>query len=210
MIDLLPCPFCGSKPNPEDPMTFGKSPGGKYGFVTCCCEGPEVRLGRSDEESWQLQAASAWNKRAIVGESAFKQRIKQGALFFFHVIGWLCVIFIAWLGINVLSTFHAEAKEMAMYGGTSEIREGCLARKRFAEEVTWLRVSGKPLDVVLEDYDAAMERRGWSEEDIQELRREIIFDWTMNSGVYTPGAWMFRLCMRQIYRSSSRYLTAPG
>lgn len=204
MVDLLPCPFCGSKPDSEDPMTFGKSPGGKYGFVTCCCEGPEIRLGRADEESWKIQAAAAWNRRAVLGESVFRQRIKQGALFFFHVIGWLCVIFIAWLGINVLGTVNAEAKEPAkvtLIGVPSAWREECLARKKIATDITWLRVSGKALEDVLEDYEERTMDNDFDEEQREQLKKLVIAIWNFDSGIETPGDLIFRVCMAS-YKSS--------
>lgn len=202
MIDLLPCPFCG-----KHPSHFDKSdPGGKYGFVSCCCTGPEVRIGRSDEETWQLQAAVLWNERANLGDTAFKQKAKEIGLFFFHVVGWLCVIFIAWLGINVLGTLHAEAAESAkvtIIGTPSAWREACLARKKFVEDVRWLQVKGKRLEEVLEDYDDKARDNDFDEDEILELKKMVIAAWNLDSGVETPGAWVFRVCMTGYYKDSS-------
>lgn len=200
MIDLLPCPFCGKKP--EGPHVFRFS--GKWGFVECCCRGPWVRMGNADEETWSLQAAHLWNKRADLGEAPFKQKLREMGLFFFHVIGWLCVIFIAWLGINVLGTVNAEAKEPAkvtLIGVPSAWREECLARKKIATDITWLRVSGKALEDVLEDYEERTMDNDFDEEQREQLKKLVIAIWNFDSGIETPGDLIFRVCMAS-YKSS--------
>lgn len=140
------------------------------------------------------------------GASSFKERLKQTALFFFHVIGWLCVCFIAWFGISVLGTIHAEAAEPAqvtILGTPSAWREACLARKKFVEEVRWLQVSGKRLEEVLEDYDDKARDNDFDEGEILELKKMVIAAWNLDSGVETPGALVFRICMKGYQKDSS-------
>jgi Lar family restriction alleviation protein len=59
-VELLPCPFCG-----ETPTVFNTDHhmGGKWGFVSCCCDGPQVRTGYQSEEHWRAEAIAAWNIR---------------------------------------------------------------------------------------------------------------------------------------------------
>jgi hypothetical protein len=207
VIDLLPCPFCGQKPDSTASVTFQMNGSGKYGWVECCCNGPEVRIGLKNADEWTTEAAVAWNKRVDPPDTQFVFYLKEAAKFFFNVIGWLCVIFVAWLGINVLATLHAEAKTLR--GWPSESRQQCLEVKRFTEEVIWLKESGKPLQAVLDDYDAMLERYNWSEDDIRQVKKQIVFVWAMNSGVYTPGAWIFRICMRESYSEGFLIPHAP-
>jgi Lar family restriction alleviation protein len=63
-VRLLPCPFCGETPNPDDPLTFQMNQGDKWGFVVCCCQGPEVRTEYHTLEHWKQKAIDAWNTRA--------------------------------------------------------------------------------------------------------------------------------------------------
>lgn len=64
MIALRPCPFCGETPDAGKPATFDCDQGGKWGFVVCCCRGPEVRTGYGPPATWQGEAVAAWNDRA--------------------------------------------------------------------------------------------------------------------------------------------------
>jgi len=60
---LKPCPFCGETPDAANPLTFQMNQGDKWGFVVCCCNGPEVRTGYQDVEHWRADAIAAWNSR---------------------------------------------------------------------------------------------------------------------------------------------------
>ena len=60
---LLPCPFCGVKPDINDPATFQSNQGDKWGFVVCCGTGPEVRTSYKPVEHWRDDAITAWNRR---------------------------------------------------------------------------------------------------------------------------------------------------
>ncbi len=55
---LLRCPFCG-----EVPTHVRETQGTKWGNVTCCCEGPEVRTGYETPDKWITFAIEAWNER---------------------------------------------------------------------------------------------------------------------------------------------------
>ena len=61
---LLPCPFCGETPDVNNPHTFQSNQGDKWGYVVCCCCGPEVRTGYGPVETWRDDAIAAWNRRA--------------------------------------------------------------------------------------------------------------------------------------------------
>ena len=62
--DMKPCPFCGHTPDPYDDSTFETNNVGKWGFVLCCIQGPEVRTGFNPLGHWRRQAIDAWNTRA--------------------------------------------------------------------------------------------------------------------------------------------------
>ncbi|WAJ27589.1 Lar family restriction alleviation protein [Antarcticirhabdus aurantiaca] len=62
-VKLLPCPFCGTTPDINNPATFQSSQGTKWGAVVCCCTGPEVRTGYDPVEEWRDDAIEAWNTR---------------------------------------------------------------------------------------------------------------------------------------------------
>ena len=62
--ELKPCPFCGETPDVNDPATFQMNQGTKWGFVVCCCNGPEVRTEYQPVEHWKAEAIAAWNRRA--------------------------------------------------------------------------------------------------------------------------------------------------
>lgn len=61
---LKPCPFCGLTPDASSPHTFKTTDGHKFGAVTCCCTGPEVRTAYAPVEEWRDKAIKAWNERA--------------------------------------------------------------------------------------------------------------------------------------------------
>ena len=61
---LLPCPFCGSYLDSEDPAVFRETDGPKWGAVVCCITGPEVRTGYGPLEDWRDEAIAEWNKRS--------------------------------------------------------------------------------------------------------------------------------------------------
>jgi Lar family restriction alleviation protein len=63
-MTLEPCPFCGTTPDVNNPATFQSDGGSKWGFVVCCCHGPEIRTNYRPVEEWRDKAISAWNKRA--------------------------------------------------------------------------------------------------------------------------------------------------
>ena len=63
MSELRECPFCGATPDINSPHTFRCDQGDKWGFVECCCRGPEVRTDYMPLESWRDDAISAWNTR---------------------------------------------------------------------------------------------------------------------------------------------------
>jgi len=60
---LKPCPFCGDVPDVDNPATFQSNQGTKWGFVVCCCNGPEVRTGYGPVDEWKAEAIAAWNQR---------------------------------------------------------------------------------------------------------------------------------------------------
>lgn len=64
MTALKPCPFCGETPDIESELTFQSNQGTKWGFVVCCCQGPEVRTGYGPLEDWREDAIEEWNTRA--------------------------------------------------------------------------------------------------------------------------------------------------
>ena len=64
MTSLKPCPFCGETPDAHEEWTFQSNQGSKWGFVVCCCQGPEVRTDYKDVEHWREEAIQAWNERA--------------------------------------------------------------------------------------------------------------------------------------------------
>lgn len=63
---MVPCPFCGSTPDEDDPNTFVESQGNKWGAAVCGCgaRGPEVRTGHGHWYKWKFRAIEEWNKRA--------------------------------------------------------------------------------------------------------------------------------------------------
>ena len=61
---LLPCPFCGDTPDINNVATFTETNGSKWGAVSCCCYGPEVRTGYRPLAEWRDAAIAAWNRRA--------------------------------------------------------------------------------------------------------------------------------------------------
>lgn len=68
MSKLLPCPFCGNTPDVDEPETFQTPVTCKWGCVTCCCYGPDVRTGYGPLKDWKADAIKAWNKRAALKE----------------------------------------------------------------------------------------------------------------------------------------------
>lgn len=64
-INFLPCPFCGKQPS-----GYSTDAGGKWGWVQCCCNGPEVRTGYATDDSWHPDAANEWNTRAALTAQA--------------------------------------------------------------------------------------------------------------------------------------------
>ena len=64
--ELLSCPFCGLTPDINDPNTFQTNQGTKWGFVVCCCNGPEVRTSYKEASYWRDDAIAAWNTRALL------------------------------------------------------------------------------------------------------------------------------------------------
>lgn len=62
-MTLLPCPFCGTTPDIDNPATFQTNQGTKWGFVVCCCNGPEVRTGYQEASEWRDDAIKEWNTR---------------------------------------------------------------------------------------------------------------------------------------------------
>jgi hypothetical protein len=65
MTEIKDCPFCGDTPNIEDPNTFRVTQGGKWGALTCCSEGPEVRTSYAPLTEWRKDAIKEWNSRPI-------------------------------------------------------------------------------------------------------------------------------------------------
>lgn len=65
MTDIKPCPFCGSVPDADNPLTFQSNQGDKWGFVVCCCNGPEIRTEYGPWKSWRQDAIDAWNTRSL-------------------------------------------------------------------------------------------------------------------------------------------------
>jgi hypothetical protein len=63
-VKMLPCPFCGAVPDSDNNGTFDTICAGKWGFVVCCCQGPEVRTNYHELEHWKQDAIDAWNERA--------------------------------------------------------------------------------------------------------------------------------------------------
>lgn len=63
-LKLRECPFCGQTPDIAHPYTFQSNQGTKWGYVVCCCQGPEVRTGYGPVEEWRDDAITAWNTRA--------------------------------------------------------------------------------------------------------------------------------------------------
>jgi hypothetical protein len=63
MTGLKPCPFCGETPDIDGTWTFQCNQGDKWGYVVCCCHGPEVRTSYGPVESWRDAAIAAWNER---------------------------------------------------------------------------------------------------------------------------------------------------
>lgn len=66
--ELLPCPFCGTVPDLSNPYTIQMDQGDKWGYVQCCCRGPEVRTGYEPVEKWRGDAIEAWNTRALLAK----------------------------------------------------------------------------------------------------------------------------------------------
>jgi len=66
---MLPCPFCGTTPDEDDPNTFVETQGTKWGAVTCGCGamGPDVRTGYEPWLKWKFSAIKEWNTRALKG-----------------------------------------------------------------------------------------------------------------------------------------------
>lgn len=62
-MKMKPCPFCGVIPDYEDSSTFRETDGCKWGAVTCCCTGPEVRTEYKDWKHWRDNAVMEWNER---------------------------------------------------------------------------------------------------------------------------------------------------
>jgi Lar family restriction alleviation protein len=63
-MTLEPCPFCGATPDIDNPVTFQSDCGSKWGFVVCCCRGPQIRTSYGPVEEWRDEAIEAWNQRA--------------------------------------------------------------------------------------------------------------------------------------------------
>lgn len=60
MTELLPCPFCGSKPA----VNFGRNADEEWAYVTCNC-GVRTRNYHGDtDKEVSRKAADAWNTRA--------------------------------------------------------------------------------------------------------------------------------------------------
>ena len=58
-----PCPWCGRTPEPDQPDHYGTNVSGKWGFMQCCGQGPEIRTGYKLWEEWKDAALAAWNER---------------------------------------------------------------------------------------------------------------------------------------------------
>lgn len=65
-MELKPCPFCGELPVGDDGQVATRhTDGSKWGAVSCCCSGPEVRTGYEAVENWMDDAIAEWNTRPI-------------------------------------------------------------------------------------------------------------------------------------------------
>lgn len=62
-VALLPCPFCGQKPDIDNDASFRLTDGMKYGALQCCIVGPEVRTDYKEVSHWKGAAIAAWNER---------------------------------------------------------------------------------------------------------------------------------------------------
>lgn len=71
------------------PTQFFTEPGGKWGGVQCCINGPEVRTGYKALEHWRADAINEWNTRAIPANAAHLlagRRELEGADDFFQAL----------------------------------------------------------------------------------------------------------------------------
>ena len=69
MSKLLPCPFCGGKPDAVENLCTDSGridQIGKWAWIECGCgvRGPDVRANCGNLEGWQDDAAAEWNRRA--------------------------------------------------------------------------------------------------------------------------------------------------
>jgi len=58
-----PCPWCGESPDVTNDAIFQLADGVKWGALTCCGAGPEVRTDYKDVSHWKSSAIAAWNER---------------------------------------------------------------------------------------------------------------------------------------------------
>jgi len=56
------CPFCGQIPTNKDKW-FDTNTAGKWGYVQCCGQGPDIRAGYRELHEWKQEALDAWNTR---------------------------------------------------------------------------------------------------------------------------------------------------
>ena len=59
---IKPCPFCGATPTIDNDAVFGLE-SAKYGYVTCCINGPTVRTSYKPVSFWKADAIASWNDR---------------------------------------------------------------------------------------------------------------------------------------------------
>lgn len=68
-MEAKPCPWCGRIPDVNNDDHFSTDAGGKWGWLQCCGNGPEVRAGYRPLAEWRDAAIAAWNeRRAAAGE----------------------------------------------------------------------------------------------------------------------------------------------
>ena len=68
MVELKPCPFCGSKADYKDDGQYG------YAYCTCCLARTDERYSWRDSE-WKRSVASEWNTR--VGTAEEHKRLRK-------------------------------------------------------------------------------------------------------------------------------------
>lgn len=57
------CPWCGEVPDVTNDAHFGVDDAGKWGWLQCCANGPEIRAGYRPLDEWRDDAIKAWNER---------------------------------------------------------------------------------------------------------------------------------------------------